>query len=73
VGDNAFQPRYAKDFQCIGPDCEDSCCEGWTVYVDKASYKKYRATPKLRPAALVHIEVNPELQESDGLAVVLRN
>jgi lysine-N-methylase len=60
LSDDHFQPRYAKDFQCIGPDCEDSCCVGWTVYVDKASYKKYRATPKLRPAALVHIEVNPE-------------
>jgi lysine-N-methylase len=59
VGDDGLQPRYAKDFQCIGPDCEDSCCVGWTVYVDKASYKKYRATPKLRPATLVHIEVNP--------------
>ena len=60
MADDRIEPRYVKDFHCIGPDCEDSCCVGWTVHVDKASYKKYRATPALRAASLVHIQVNPE-------------
>jgi lysine-N-methylase len=30
------------------------------MYVDKAAYKKYRATPLLRQAAGQHIEVNPD-------------
>ncbi len=40
-----LQPLYARDFQCIGAACEDTCCEGWTVKVDEASYHKYQALP----------------------------
>lgn len=54
-----LQPHYAEDFHCIASHCEDSCCEGWGMYVDKATYKKYRATPALRRAAAEHIERNP--------------
>ncbi len=31
-------PEYLPQFQCIGPDCEDHCCKGWYVSVDKKSY-----------------------------------
>lgn len=43
-------PHYMKDFHCIGPDCEDSCCRGWRVMIDEDSYKKYRKVkdPELR-------------------------
>lgn len=37
-----LQPQYVKKFQCIGPACEDSCCSGWGVRIDKDTYKKYR-------------------------------
>ena len=36
-----LQPEYMERFSCIGPSCEDSCCVGWRVTVDEASYKKY--------------------------------
>lgn len=39
---DATAPRYLKRFSCIGPDCPDTCCAGWTVTVDKAHYKKLR-------------------------------
>lgn len=39
-----LQPEYMSRFQCIGTDCEDSCCVGWRVTVDEASYKKYAKT-----------------------------
>ncbi|KQL47281.1 hypothetical protein AN963_16505 [Brevibacillus choshinensis] len=29
-------------FQCIGSSCEDTCCAGWSVTIDKATYKKYK-------------------------------
>ncbi|MCT4663304.1 MAG: flagellin lysine-N-methylase [Tissierellales bacterium] len=37
-----LQPTYIKNFKCIGSACEDSCCEGWRVDLDKKTYKKYK-------------------------------
>lgn len=25
------QPRYFKDFRCIGGECKNTCCTGWTI------------------------------------------
>jgi len=44
-------PKYVSDFSCIGPDCEDSCCVGWNIHVDKKSYKKTMAHPELKVLA----------------------
>ncbi|MCZ8514884.1 flagellin lysine-N-methylase [Paenibacillus filicis] len=38
---NVLIPQYLNKFSCIGSDCEDSCCSGWRVDIDKATYKKY--------------------------------
>lgn len=35
-------PKYVSRFQCIGPQCEDNCCTGWAVSLDKKTYKLYR-------------------------------
>lgn len=35
-------PDYYNKFSCIGSACEDTCCAGWKVNVDKESFKKYR-------------------------------
>lgn len=40
---SALMPRFVERFRCIGPSCEDTCCSGWTIYIDKKSYKAYRA------------------------------
>lgn len=32
---------YFKQFQCIGGKCEDSCCIGWDIDVDKKTFKEY--------------------------------
>lgn len=37
-----LQPQYMKAFSCIGPACEDSCCVGWRVDLDKNTYLKYK-------------------------------
>lgn len=39
------RPSYADSFRCIGPACEDTCCEGWSVPIDQAAYEKYRNLP----------------------------
>lgn len=36
-----------SDFACIGGDCEDTCCAGWKVTVDKKTYQKYRKVKDL--------------------------
>ena len=59
-----LQPHYADRFRCIGPECEESCCQGWGIFVDKATYKKYRATPALRQAASEHIKINPDARNN---------
>lgn len=35
-------PHYYKDFRCIAGACTDTCCAGWDVDVDEASYKYYK-------------------------------
>lgn len=57
--DRLLQPSYAENFRCLGGDCEDTCCQGWGIFIDKATYKRYRATPALRPLVSRHIELEP--------------
>lgn len=35
-------PDYYKEFVCIADQCEDTCCTGWQIVIDKKSLKKYR-------------------------------
>ena len=39
-----LKPHYYDRFQCIANECRDSCCIGWSVYIDKKSYNKYKKT-----------------------------
>lgn len=34
----ALAPRYAAHFACTGAACEDTCCAGWAIPVDKPSF-----------------------------------
>jgi len=46
-----LQPRSYHAFRCIGADCEDTCCIGWIVNVDKRTYEAYQSCddPELGP------------------------
>lgn len=46
-----LKPTYFDDFKCIGSKCEDTCCAGWNIDIDKKSFKNYRK------------ETNPNLKE----------
>ncbi|WP_068777459.1 flagellin lysine-N-methylase [Paenibacillus sp. FJAT-26967] len=39
---NTLMPEYMKNFKCIGGECEDTCCAGWTVSIDRKTYKNYQ-------------------------------
>jgi lysine-N-methylase len=36
---------YAESFRCIGSACEDTCCQGWNVPIDQATYEKFLQLP----------------------------
>lgn len=36
-----LKPQYFDKFKCIGSNCEDTCCKGWDITIDKKTYKKY--------------------------------
>lgn len=62
-----LEPEYMKDFHCIGQDCEDSCCIGWRVQLDKKTYLGYKKNndPELKP--IIKKMVNRNRQEKgDG-------
>lgn len=46
-----LMPQYLSKFNCIGEKCEDNCCYGWNVAIDKNTYEKYRklADNELKP------------------------
>ncbi|AWI03674.1 flagellin lysine-N-methylase [Clostridium drakei] len=35
-------PEYMNEFKCIGAQCEDNCCIGWNVAIDKETNMKYK-------------------------------
>src|SRR5580700_2344665 len=56
------QPKSFDRFRCIAADCEDTCCVGWGIPVDQATYQKYINLPAHRIAdkALSSlVEINP--------------
>jgi lysine-N-methylase len=38
--------RYMTRFQCLGGDCEDTCCRTWTVSIDQSHYHKLKRLMK---------------------------
>ena len=57
-----LQPRSYGRFRCTGSDCEDTCCEGWSVNIDRVTYEKYKGAPEQRVGNLALaelVEINP--------------
>ena len=38
-------PEYYENFSCIAGECEDTCCAGWEIDIDDASYEYYMQIP----------------------------
>lgn len=52
-------PAYMEQFTCIGSECEDTCCAGWHVAIDRATYKKYnKVRSDLKPSLDKHVKRN---------------
>ena len=52
-----IRPTYADSFRCIGSACEDTCCQGWTVPVDRATFEKYQILPESPLRVLINASV----------------
>ncbi|MFS1436535.1 flagellin lysine-N-methylase [Shewanella sp. 10N.286.48.A6] len=46
-----IKPNFVKNFSCVGSACEDSCCFGWNIQINKANYKKVTNHPELKALA----------------------
>jgi lysine-N-methylase len=53
-----LQPHSYDAFRCIGADCEDTCCVGWAVNVDRATYEAYQSCDDPELGASLHQLVN---------------
>lgn len=52
-------PAYMERFSCIGTECEDTCCAGWNVTIDRATYKKYnKVRSDLKPSLDKYVKRN---------------
>jgi len=52
-----LRPTYAETFHCLGSDCTETCCKGWSVPVDKAAYEKYQGLPESPLRTLIHASI----------------
>lgn len=53
-----LQLESLKDFSCIGGDCPDNCCHGWSIYINKPTYKKYKKSKDINIDNIVIIDKN---------------
>ncbi len=60
-----IRPHYAEQFRCIAGDCEDSCCVGWTVQIDKQTFEKYQRIPAgaLRDSIDANVVLSPRNED----------
>ena len=66
--DKPIRPDYAARFRCIGSACEDSCCEDWTVGVDRPAYERYQALPAGPLQQLIAASVAPAAVQAGDTA-----
>lgn len=76
IAQTILEPRHFTEFRCIGAECEDTCCDGWAVGVDKPTYEKYRdfADPKWRSAFEQLVIIRPaDATDQDYARIQLDN
>ena len=66
-----LRPRHFDAFHCIGAACEDTCCAGWTVLVDKATFEKYQRASD--PALHSLVTINPKSANDDDFSSIELN
>jgi lysine-N-methylase len=67
------QSSNYDQFQCLGAGCEDNCCSGWQVSIDRTTYDKYRACshPVLHPRFEKWIQIQPQSNNANTFATIV--
>ncbi len=63
-----LEPSYMKAFNCIGSECEDSCCIGWKVVIDKGTYLRYKKAQDKELKPLFQRMINRERHQNNDVS-----
>ena len=67
-----FEINYMDQYSCLAEKCDDNCCNGWVIYIDKKTYEKYmRFEDKFSKKILKYTMVNEDNTEDDKYAVII--
>lgn len=55
-------PDYYKEFKCTADACEDTCCAGWQIVIDRQSLENYQNV--LKPGSKVEKEFRSKMLRS---------
>ncbi len=61
-----LRATYAEGFRCIGSACEDTCCAGWTVPIDRATWQNYQGLPESPLRILIQSSVTHKEEASNS-------
>jgi len=72
TGKATLSPRFMSSFNCIGSACEDTCCAGWNVDIDQATYQKYQGVhdPELAQQLKQSLVKREDPKSSDHYAAI---
>lgn len=42
-----MRASYGERFHCVGTACEENCCQGWGISVDRPTFDRYMEVPEL--------------------------
>jgi len=58
---------YMTRFRCIGPECEDHCCQSWRIHLDRDDYLRLQKCRKKSPVVNQHFAAAVQRnQDSDS-------
>ena len=65
-----LQPRSYHAFRCIGAECEDTCCIGWIVNIDKLTFQAYQGCDDPELGSRLHelVTINADSTSDDSHA-----
>lgn len=66
-------PNYMTDFKCIGSSCEDTCCKGWRVEVDKETFYMYKKSThiQLKPMFKLYVKRNRQCENDSNFGKII--
>lgn len=53
-------PQFVEKFSCIADQCEDHCCHGWNINIDKPTYRFMTEKSKFKDKAKAMITKTPK-------------